>query len=192
MKIPAVPRHSWPALLLWTALGGLRLGEAVQFARVIPAVLAVQSLLAAWLIATRRQERAGSGWSQKLTAWVSAFLPLALQIQHETRTGQVVSCLGLLLVLWSMAILGRSFGIAPADRGLVMDGPYRLVRHPMYLGELICLAGAMLGDISLWNMVLFLAVCLALLLRIRWEERILWDYASYAGRVSWRLIPWLW
>jgi protein-S-isoprenylcysteine O-methyltransferase Ste14 len=63
-----------------------------------------------------------------MTTVYSVEIPLHLMI-----TG----ILGYCLVFWSLISLGNRFGIAPADRGLVVCGPYRIVRHPMYLGELV-------------------------------------------------------
>jgi len=179
-------------VLLWSGLAGFRLLDAWQNTQIIPALLAAQSGLMAWLLVTRGGQAAEANWSQKLIAWVSALLPLALRIHDETLVGQVITGLGLLLVLWAMITLGRSFGIAPADRGLVKDGPYRFVRHPMYLGELVSLAGAVIGAPSIWNIVLMIVLLLSLLLRIRWEEQAVFNYGSYAGRVRWRLIPHIW
>lgn len=179
-------------VLLWSGLAGLRLLDAWQNTQIIPALLAAQSGLMAWLLVTRGSQAAEASWPQKLIAWVSALLPLALRLHDETLVGQIITGLGLLLVLWAMITLGRSFGIAPADRGLVKDGPYRFVRHPMYMGELISLAGAVIGAPSTWNIVLMIVLLLSLLLRIRWEERAVFNYGSYAGRVRWRLIPHVW
>lgn len=192
MKLRPVSILGFGGLTFWIALGGLRLLDAWQNAHIIPALLAAQSGLIAWLLVTRGSQAAEVNWPQKLIAWVSALLPLALRIHDETLAGQVITGLGLLLVLWAMITLGRSFGIAPADRGLVKDGPFRFVRHPMYLGELISLAGAMIGAPLTWNIVLMIALLLSLVLRIRWEERAVFNYSSYAGRVRWRLIPRVW
>ncbi len=48
-----------------------------------------------------------------------------------------VSVIGLLVVIAGKMSLGRSFGLIPANRGIVSTGLYRVVRHPIYLGYLI-------------------------------------------------------
>jgi protein-S-isoprenylcysteine O-methyltransferase Ste14 len=192
IKTLVIFTSKWAALVFWIALGGLRLVDAWQNSLIISALLAAQSGLITWLLITRSSQVVEAPWPQRVIAWASALLPLAMRVHRETLVGQLITGLGLLLVLWALGTLGRSFGIAPADRGLVKDGPYRMVRHPMYLGELISLAGAVTGDPTTWNVVLMLVLLLSLLLRIRWEERVVFNYDAYAGRVRWRLIPGIW
>lgn len=179
------------AVLLWAGLTGLRLIQSWQEANLIPALLATQAAFVTFLMVNRRNESVPVPWKLKVTAWASALLPLAVRIEHETDWGQVISVAGLMLMLWALDALGYSFGIAPADRGLVIDGPYRWVRHPMYLGELISLTGAVLASPSPWNSLVLHVLLVTLLLRMRWEERIVFGYSAYAGRVRWRLIPFI-
>ena len=192
MRARSIPIHLWFVLAFWVTLGGLRLLDAWQNVRVTPALLAAQSALVAWLIMTRSPQAVEASYLQKIVAWASVFFPLLLRIHNEIWFGQVITGCGLVLVLWSEMTLGRSFGIAPADRGIVQNGPYRFIRHPMYLGELISLSGALIGDPSIWNIILINILLLILLLRIRWEELVVSDYGSYAGRVCWRMIPGVW
>lgn len=105
----------------------------------------------------------------------------------------LVALIGYALILWSLLRLGGRFGIAPADRGLITSGPYRIVRHPMYLGELL-LRGALVATAPNLPIALGLAGCLALIqvLRIQREERIIRDYSSYAAQVRFRLLPGVW
>jgi protein-S-isoprenylcysteine O-methyltransferase Ste14 len=189
-KAQAISR--WLGIAFWIGLGGLRLASAWSTGHLTGLLLAGQCGLAGWLLILRREPGSRVGIGCTLVAWLSALLPLGVRIQRETLPGQVVLALGLLLVLWSMASLGSSFGIAPADRGLVQGGPYRYLRHPMYLGELVSLSGAVLGSPCLRNIAVLLVLLFSLLLRIRWEEQAIWDYPGYARWVRWRMIPLIW
>ena len=69
---------------------------------------------------------------------LAAMLPLATAYPVEMPFPLMITgILGYAMIFWSLLSLGGRFGIAPADRGLVVRGPYRWVRHPMYLGELV-------------------------------------------------------
>lgn len=101
------------------------------------------------------------------------------------------------LALLSLVTLGRSFAIFPALRRVVTVGPYRVVRHPAYLGELIILIGCVSTGVHRAP-ALLLAIPLglaAVVVRIVAEERLLSrdeSYAAYAQHVRWRLLPGVW
>ncbi|WP_298832671.1 isoprenylcysteine carboxylmethyltransferase family protein [uncultured Piscinibacter sp.] len=98
--------------------------------------------------------------------------------------------------LWQFAsklALGRSFGLLPAQRGLVTGGPYRVVRHPIYLGYLVGHVGFLLANASWQNLAVLLLLYAAQVLRMQREEAVLAsaseDYRRYQQRVHWRLVP---
>jgi protein-S-isoprenylcysteine O-methyltransferase Ste14 len=104
----------------------------------------------------------------------------------------VVSAAGLLVVIAGKLTLGRSFGIAPANRGVVVAGPYTLVRHPIYAGYLLSHVAFAFAYPTAWNISVLVATDAALVLRALCEERVLaadQTYRSYCRRVAWHLVP---
>jgi protein-S-isoprenylcysteine O-methyltransferase Ste14 len=62
---------------------------------------------------------------------------------------------GNLLGIWALVSLGRCFGVFPAVRGLVTHGPYRFVRHPLYVAEAIVIFGFLFARLSPAMVVIF-------------------------------------
>jgi protein-S-isoprenylcysteine O-methyltransferase Ste14 len=109
--------------------------------------------------------------------------------------GLVLVTLAAWLSLASLLSLGRWFGIRPALRGLATGGPYRVVRHPMYLAYVLADIGYNLQEGNAGTVLAVLAGWASLVYRIGAEERILSGHpgwGSYATRVRFRLLPWLW
>jgi protein-S-isoprenylcysteine O-methyltransferase Ste14 len=104
----------------------------------------------------------------------------------------LVSSIGLLIVIAGKFTLGRSFGIVPANRGVVIAGPYAVVRHPIYAGYLLTHVAFACAHATLWNVLVLLASDTALVIRSRHEERLLArdsSYQTYCHRVTWHLVP---
>ena len=154
-------------------------------------LLAMQSGLAAFWMIFRKKSSSEVHWSVQLLAWFSAIVPLAMQTSENARLSWL-SVPGLLMMLWAFWSLGSSFAIAPAARKLVLRGPYRFLRHPMYAGELFSLVGFCIGSPLVWNWIVFLIFALSIGYRISQEERLLKRYAVYAYFVKWRLMPGVW
>ena len=103
-----------------------------------------------------------------------------------------LSALVLLVVIGGKMSLGRSFGLIPANRGIVSTGLYRLVRHPIYLGYLITHVAFVAANPTMWNLALLVTADIALMARAVCEERTLARdeaYRQYQTRVRWRVVP---
>ena len=99
---------------------------------------------------------------------------------------------GLFVSLAAKLFLRRSFGIVAACRGVRREGPYRLVRHPMYTGYVVTQLGFLLANPSLQNAAVYGIAWAMLLLRIGEEEAMLSRdpaYRDYRGTVRYRLVP---
>ena len=109
--------------------------------------------------------------------------------------GMVLITAGALLSIISLWTLGRQFGIRPALRGLTVDGPYRVVRHPMYLSYVLGDVGYNLQECNLGTAALVITGWIAMLYRIEREERVMVHHpawAAYANAVRYRLVPGIW
>jgi protein-S-isoprenylcysteine O-methyltransferase Ste14 len=99
--------------------------------------------------------------------------------------------IGMSIQISAKLSLRRSFGILPANRGVVIHGPYKLIRHPMYFGYLVKDIGFLLPNFGWRNVIVLLVQWSLQIGRIIREERLLSGdatYREYAKRVRYRLI----
>ena len=79
---------------------------------------------------------------------------------------------------------------------VVSTGPYGLVRHPKYAGDLLLIVGTPLALGSWWGLLIIVLMFPALAWRILDEEKLLQKdlpgYGSYMQKVRYRLLPYLW
>jgi protein-S-isoprenylcysteine O-methyltransferase Ste14 len=83
-----------------------------------------------------------------------------------------------------------------ADQKVISSGPYSIVRHPMYTGAFVMLAGVPLALASWWGMLAVIPLVSVIVWRIFDEERFLTrhlaGYADYLTGVRYRLLPGIW
>ena len=108
---------------------------------------------------------------------------------------QIFFAIGTIMTISSLLTLGRSFAILPAIRAIVVNGPYTIVRHPAYLGELILVFSCSTALPEERTLLCFVAAVLTMMLRIWSEERLLQEdeaYTNYCRTTRWRLCPHIW
>jgi protein-S-isoprenylcysteine O-methyltransferase Ste14 len=133
-----------------------------------------------------------------LLAFVGTAAPLLVrpatggfQILPDMAVGALMA-LGLAVNIAAKLSLWRSFGLAPANRGVRDGGAYKFVRHPMYLGYFLTQVAFLLSNLSIGNLVKYLVTWGVQILRIREEEKFLLRDSAYqdlAKRVKFRLVP---
>jgi protein-S-isoprenylcysteine O-methyltransferase Ste14 len=101
---------------------------------------------------------------------------------------------GLSLAIYALWWLGRSFSILPEARKLVTHGPYRFVRHPLYVAEALSTLGITLQLAQPLGILIAVAIFLGQFARMGFEEEVLAqsfpEYAEYRKK-TFRLIPYI-
>ncbi len=124
------------------------------------------------------------GWSPVFPIWLNIL-------------GFILIILGYAFAGWAL-VENRFFSSVvriQTDRGHVLcdSGPYRILRHPGYAGNILPLAGIVLALDSIWTLIPAMVALIITVIRTTLEDRTLQDelpgYRDYARRVRYRLIP---
>jgi protein-S-isoprenylcysteine O-methyltransferase Ste14 len=150
--------------------------------------------MVAWSFVRRQPAQRRGPWWESMLAWAGtvepfvAFRPADRGLPAAGTALQCVGWVGMMGAVWS---LRRSFGIAPADRGLVTRGVYRFVRDPLYAAELLFYLGYSVANLSWANLGGLALLAVIQVMRLLREERVISGYEGYSRQVRWRLIPWI-
>ncbi len=124
------------------------------------------------------------GWSPEFPLWLNII-------------GFLMIILGYAFATWAI-VENRFFSVMmriQLDRGHVVcdSGPYRVVRHPGYAGNILPLPGIALALSSVWTLIPAFVAFAIIVMRTAKEDRALQEelpgYKEYANRVKYRLIP---
>jgi protein-S-isoprenylcysteine O-methyltransferase Ste14 len=110
----------------------------------------------------------------------------------------LLELLGIFLGIWAILSMKKSkIHIAPKPRTgsiLIVSGPYKWVRHPMYLAILLAFLPLLFDQFSQIRSVILVALTVNLIFKLNFEESLLkrhfQDYEAYSLK-SWKLIPWI-
>lgn len=109
-----------------------------------------------------------------------------------------VQILGFLLVLGSVFVMKiQNIRVSPEVRVggvLVVNGPYAIIRHPMYLSVLLIMTPLIIDYFSYLRLGLLIGLFITLIMKLTFEEKLLMkSYADYKNYKSytWRLIPYI-
>ena len=144
-------------------------------------------------------QRAAPGFYPRFAAVAGTFLSVGFLLLPWQELSYVLYLASLLLVIAGTGLaicavlaLGRSISLLPEARRLVTRGPYALLRHPLYLGEIVAMAGVTLEYLSAWALLLLGLICAFQLQRMKYEELVLFqsfpEYRDYMTRTA-RLMP---
>ena len=144
-------------------------------------------------------QRAALGFYPRFAAVAGTFLSIGFVLLPTQELSYALHLASLLLVIagtvfaiCALLVLGRSISLLPEARRLVTRGPYALIRHPLYLGEIVAVAGVALQYLSAWALLLLGLVWAFQFQRMKYEELVLFqsfpEYGDYMTRTA-RLVP---
>ena len=161
--------------------------------------LAFLLLLGIVVVFRERPSAKATGLEPRISALAGTFLIYGIVLfprQELSASAEVVSTvltmIGTTGAIFALSQLGRSFSLMAESRRLVTSGPYRFVRHPLYVAEEVAMLGLFMQFASIWTALLFAAQIASQLRRIHNEEAVLNasfpEYDAYR-RTTARLVP---
>lgn len=190
-----LPAIFWLFLVLFQASAAFSQPSLSTFG-----LLMINSVALVLFLTRRDASRVGAFWEGLLA--VSGTFVMSLLLIAAKNDGEVLHDAPPLptliqsasIVGWAVSLfaLGRSLGVAPADRGLVRHGPYRFIRHPIYAFELLFSIGWLVAEPTLINAAIISIWWAFQVARIIREERIISGYDDYRQTVRWRVLPGVW
>jgi len=159
-------------------------------------------VLLALLTMTRSPAKAqADGVLPRLAAFVGTYMPWTIAFFGKTDQAlpnlASTACvlIGMIMMLVTIRHLGRSFSLVPQARNVVQTGPYRWIKHPLYLAEEIAVLGVVLRNPTPLTAVLLVLHIGVQVCRILYEEDLLRrncpEYSSYEAS-RWRVVPYVW
>ncbi len=151
-----------------------------------------------FLFLTRRESKKTTrnilDWSIALITVIISFnyKPGMTTVQPIQIFSTIFQLLGILLLIFSLLSIGRSFGIIPANRIIKQNGAYQFIRHPIYTSEVIFYLSFLLGNWNIQNLVITLLIIAGQIFRSYAEEKLLLrddEYKTYTSKVIYRFIP---
>jgi len=108
----------------------------------------------------------------------------------------IIQIIGFIVAAWAIWEMNKSkLNISPTPRSgsrLIQSGPYKLIRHPMYLSLILTLTPAMISYYKPLHLYIYIAFLINLVFKMFFEESLLKeyfvDYKAYMKK-SWRLFP---
>jgi protein-S-isoprenylcysteine O-methyltransferase Ste14 len=197
-RIVMVPAAAIVLLLDLMALAGRGGGSALRWAGTLLAVAFY--LLVIWCYLRRGPARATtSSVTARVAAVVATWLPFAIPLLHGAPPGAVWQGLSDVLLLagtawaiWSLRSLGRNLSVIAQARDVADRGPYRWIRHPLYVGEIVSSLGLAIAAHSLAAIAVWLGICALQAYRAVREEQLLLavlpGYGAYRIRTA-ALLP---
>lgn len=175
----------------------IMLSDFVARHRASSLLLILWDAVVAWFAVTRtmpeRTNVSPYDWAISLFGLLPLLLRPAAAV-HDHVLLLAAQSFGQAVALTGLLSLNKSMGVVAANRGVKTGGMYRVVRHPIYAGFFVFNGAYVLQNVTAWNVLIYVALIFGQHLRMQQEELVLGkdaDYAAYARRTRWRILPFI-